>query len=779
MADLELSPARVDAIAKVTGEACFVDDRKFPGMLTCAVLRSTEAHAKIRSIDTRRAAKAEGVEAVITGEDCRDYVIDLGIGDQHPLAVGKVRYVGEPVAVVVAHDKWAARDAADSISVEYERLEPVLTVEQALADNAPLVHEDQASYHRQGAYYEEGTNIFHHYRLRKGSVEAAIQKSDFVLENTFRMPHRAHAQLEPHGAVARWTREGKIEIYSSTQSPFFVRNTLAAIFGLPSSDVRVLVDYLGGGFGGKSDVTIEPLLAVVAKHLPGQWLKLVLSREEVFVGTVVGRGAKVVVKSAFNRDGRIIAEKIQLYFAAGAFGSYAMHVVTAGGYNCNGPYDVENVESDSYGVYTNAPPVGAFRGYSHPETHWAIERQRNLIAKKLGMDPVDLRMKNILRPGSVNNLGQTIEEHNGNLAGCIEAVRERLSDTALAEVAEQHPEFAVGRGMAALMKSPVMATNAGSSAIVRFNEDGSADVACSGVEMGQGTKTALAEIAAKALSLPLSRIRMKTSIDTDISPYGWQTIGSTTTWKSGMAILDAARKAILRIKENASLVLGVPADRLEYDGERISATDAPEKTIDARMVVFGHMSENGLVTGEPVQAYGTYMPHGLTYPDPETGRGNSAPEYTFGAQGAVVGVDRVTGEVNVLRLITAIDAGKVINPVLAKNQIIGGMIMEMGGALREELLYSKDGRMRNNNYTDYKIPASEDVETTEMEVIFFETEEPIGPFGARGIAEHGTVGIAAAIGNAVSDALGIDINELPLTNEKVYARICCGEGKDV
>ncbi len=779
MADIEQSHDRVDARAKVTGEALFVADHLFPETLTCLILRSTEAHARIRSIDTSRAAAVDGVEKIITGEECRNYVINLGIGDQHPLAVDKVRYVGEPVAAVVAREKAAALEALDAIEVRYEVLQPLVTVDAALADGAPLIHEEQDAYARDGAHYEPGTNVFHHYRLRKGDIEAGFKNADLTIENTFWMPHRAHAQLEPHGAVAQWSRDGKLEIYSSTQSPFFVRNTLAAMFGVASSDVRVRVDYLGGGFGGKSDVTIEPLLAVVARQLPGKWVRLVLSREEVFVGTVVGRGAKVTIRSGFNRDGKIVAEKIRLCFAAGAYGSYAMHVVTAAGYNCNGPYDVANVESDSYGVYTNQPPVGAFRGYSHPETHWAVERQRDYIAKALGMDPVELRLKNILRPGALNNLGQEVSEHNGNLAGCIEAVRERIAKVGFEQFSQDHPRLAIGRGVVALMKSPVMATNSGSSAIIRFNEDGNVDVACSGVEMGQGTKTALAQIAAKALQISLARVRVKTSIDTDISPYGWQTIGSTTTWKSGMAVLDAAAKSIQRIKENASLVLQLPAERLDYDGEKVFDREDPHRSIDARKVVFGYLGENGLVLGEPVQAYGTYMPRGLTYPDPDTGRGNCAPEYTFGAQGAVVGVDRLTGEVEVLRLVTAIDAGKVISPVLAKNQIIGGMIMEMGGALREELVYTQEGRMRNGSYTDYKIPASEDVEETDMEVIFFETAEPIGPFGARGIAEHGTVGIAAAIGNAISNAVGVEINELPLTNEKIYAALQAREDAGV
>ncbi len=759
---------RVDALEKVTGEAEFIDDLQFPGMLFAAILRSPYAHARIKSINIDNARKLDGVHAVIPGSESKEYVINLGIGDQHPMAVDKVRYMGEPVAAVIADNRWVAVEALDLIEITYEILEPVLTIKDALKDGAPLVHEKQENYRRkEGGEYKKNSNIFHHYKLRKGDIERGFADADLVIENTFVMPHRAHCQIEPHGAIARWTGEGKLELYSSTQSPFFVRNCLAEVFNIKSSDITVRVKYIGGGFGGKSDVTIEALVAFIARYVPTRYVKLTLQREEVFTGTVVGRGAEIQVKTGVKRSGEITAEKLTFSIASGAYGSYSLHIVTAGGHNGSGPYEIKNVFADSYGVYTNQPPVGAFRGYSHPESNWAVERQRHIIARKLGIDPVDFRLKNILKPGSFNTLGQKIEKHHGNLEGCLKAVAERLNKIDKEELKRKQPDRYFGKGIAAIMKSPVMATNSASSAILRFNQDGSVDVACSGVEMGQGTKTALRQIAADALGFPLSEVRIKINIDTDISPYGWQTIGSTTTWKAGMAILDAARKAIAVIKENASLVLGAPPDDLEYDGERVFLRGQKKKSLPVKDLIFGYMYPDGRVVGIPVQTYGTYIPEGLTHPDPETGQGNCAAEWTFGAQGALISIDPVTWEVTVLKLLTAIDAGKVINPVLARNQIIGGMVQELGGALSERIIYSGEGTMRNNNFTDYKIPTPEDVADTQMEVIFFETPEPIGPFGARGIAEHGTVGICAVIGNALSDALGVEIKELPLSAETI------------
>ncbi len=766
MATIPQPSERLDARKKTSGKAKFVADLTFPGMLHAVILRSPHGHALINSIDISEAKKISGIEAIITGKDVADLVINIDIGDQQPIAVDKVRFMGEPVAAVLADDKWKAAEAVDLIKVEYEILPAVTDAREAMKEDSPILHEKQEDYKRHGeTNFTAGTNVFSHYKLRKGKLEDIFEKADLVLENSFVYPHRSHTQIEPHGAIAFWTNESEMEMYSSTQSPFFVRTCLADMFAIDPANIIVKAGYLGGGFGGKSDVTIEPLLAAISRFVPGKYVKLTLGREEAFTGSVIARGAAVELKTAVSKEGKILGEKVKIYFNSGAYGSCSLHIVTAAGHNSSGPYEIDNMEVDAYGVYTNNPPVGAFRGYGHPEVHWAKERQINLIAKELGIDPLKVRKINLLKPGSINALGQEIELENGDLAGCVDKVAERLGEI---ELPAETDNLVYGKGMAAMMKSPVMATNSAASATLRFNESGSVDLAVSGVEMGQGTKTAMRQVAAGGLELPLERIKIKEDISTDNSPYGWQTIGSTTSWKGGMAVLDAVQKAIDQLKANAAAVFDVAVTEVEYADNKLYLSSDPDKILTTEEVCFGYMRGNGYLLGQPVQAYGTYVPPELTHPDPETGQGNCAAEWTFGAQGVVLSINKNTGEITVHNLITALDAGKVINPVLARNQLVGAMVQELGGALTEELVYAEDGKMRNNNFTDFKIPTPEDVAETKMEVYFFETPEPIGPFGARGIAEHGTVGIAAAVGNAISDALNIEIFNLPIYNEKVF-----------
>ena len=776
MADIPQVEKRIDLDKKISGEAQFIDDISFPGMLHALVLRSPHAHAKILDIDIKEAKKINGIEKIITGKDLDEEIINIDIGDHRPLAVDKVRFAGEPVAVVLAEDKWQAKKALNLIEVEYEPLEALLKASEAVKEDSPLIHENQKEYDRHlDTNYHENSNIFRHYKLRKGNVDEAFKKADYILENTFDYPQRSHTQMETHGAIAKWTSDNEMVMYASTQSPFFVRSAIADMFGINDTNITVKAGYLGGGFGGKSDVSLEPLTAFLASFVPNRYVKMKFSREEAFNASLIARGAEVNLKTAVTNEGEILGEKVKVYFSSGAYGSTSVHIVTAAGHNSSGPYEIDNIQVDSYGVYTNTPPVGAFRGYGHPEVHWAKERQIHIIAEKLGIDEHELRLKNMLRPGSINALGQEIEEENGDLIGCYKKIKERLNEIEI----DKKPNKVYGKGIAAIMKSPVMPTNSAASATLRFNEEGTVDIASSGIEMGQGTKTAMKQIAAAALKLPLDKINIKEDSSTDISPYGWQTIGSTTTWKAGRAIVDAAEKAIDKLKENAALVLNVKKDKLKYQGKKIVYTEDESVTIKTSEVCFGYLAENGLVTGEPVQTYGTYMPQGLTYTDPETGQGNAAAEWTFGAQGVVVEIDKETGELKLLNMMMAIDAGKVINPKMARGQIIGGMVQEMGGALNEELVYGKNGEMRNNSFTDYKIPTPLDLYDTKLDVYFFETPEPIGPFGARGIAEHGTVGIAPAFGNAISDALDIEIFDLPLTREKIYLNMSKEGDQDV
>ena len=764
------SVPRVDAVDKVTGAAQYVADISLPHTLHMKILRSTQAHARIVEVDVRRAKKVAGVVAVVTGQGS-PYLVGSCIFDQPPLATDKVRFVGEPVAAVIARTQDAALEAVELIQVRYEPFIAVFDPREAMLPEAPLLHEKLDKYRHAPSFHPQpGSNIFHHYKLRKGDLDTGFQQADVVVENQFQFPHISHAQLEPHGAIALWEHDGQLKVWASAQSPFFVRHSLASTFGLPHAQVKVVVPYIGGGFGGKSDVTIEPLVAYVARAAVGYPVRLILTREEMFCGTVLGRGCWARIKTGVKEDGTLTAEEIELAFGAGAYGDYCINIVEGAGHNATGPYEIPNLKIDSYGVYTNTPPVGAYRGYGHPEVHWMVERQMEIISQKLGMDSVQLRRSNIWRPGSINAFGQKIEASHGKLDECIQRVASELKKEARRRAPDNALHRVRGTGVAAFMKSPVMATNAASSAVVKFGEDGTVSVLVGCTELGQGSFTVLSQIAAEALKVPMEQVRISRIIDTDTNPYEWQTVASTTTWKVGNAVVEAATSAIRQIKGIAAEAWGVKPEEVEHGPNKVFLRRKPKKSLPLSAVAMGCVHSDGRAIGGPVAGYGRFVPQGLTYPDPETGQGNLAAEWTFGCQGAEVEVDLRTGRIQILRLITAIDAGNIVNPMLARGQVVGAMVTGLGAALSERLICSPEGRIRNDSLTDYKVPTPGDVSSTQFVVIFLDTPLPESFYGARPLAEHGTVAVAPAIANALSHAAGIQFFTLPMTAERVVEK---------
>ncbi len=755
------SQPRVDGYEKVIGQAKFIADLNLGRVLHARVVRASHAHAIIRSLDSRRALAVPGVKAVVTGETCAQR-IGHAIADQYPIARGKVRYWGEPVAVVVASTPQAAEKAAQLVDIDYERLSVSLHPRQAAQPGAPLIHEHLADYKVDSLIHPiPGSNVCHHYRLSRGDVGQAFDQADVIVENDYWVPWIAHVQLEPHGAIAQWDGES-FNIWSSSQSPFFIRETISKLLDISPAKVRVIIPYVGGGFGGKSDVTIEPLLAVTAQAVPGLPIQLVLTREEVFFGTVVGRGAWGRIKTGVSADGLLLAEQAELYFGSGGYADYSVWISQGGGHNATGPYAIPNLSLDSYSVYTNTPPTGAYRGYGHPEVHWMVERQMDQIARHLGMDPFELRLKNLLLPGKVNALGQVMQEYNGRADLCLKAVQASLEGKSHSST----PGRARGRGVACFMKSPVMRTNAQSGAIVRFNEDGSVTVYTGSVEIGQGVNTVLSQIAAETLSMPVEMVHYSPRVDTDFSPHEWQTVASHTTWAVGNAVCMAAEDALEQIKAAAAQVLGVPLENLITRDAKVYPSGQEQLAIPFAKFATGYRLPNGAAVNPPVVGRGSFVPKGLTFPDPETGQGNLAASWTFGCQGAEVEVDLETGEVTVLRLISAQDAGRIVNPDAARGQVEGAMIMALGATLMEKLHFDVDGRIQNHNLVDYRIITTTD--TPRMEVIFIETEDASGPFGARGLGEHGIVAIPPAIANALADALGVEFREMPVTSEMVF-----------
>ena len=757
------SVRRSDALAKVTGAATYVADIKVPRMLHAGVLRAGVPHARIRSIDTSGAAGMPGVVRVVTGRDCT-LLYGLGLRDQPPLAVDKVRHAGEGVAVVVADTTARAAAALEKIRVDYDPLPFVLDPIEAASPGAPILHERNGAYRHESTtvHPEAGTNIFQHYRLRNGDVTRGFAEADVVMEERFEFPLSSHCALEPHGAICRFQPDGGLEVWASSQSPFVVRDLLAEMFALPAAKVRVRVPYLGGGFGGKSDVTLEPMVAYAASFVPGHAVKLVLSRREVFTSALVGRGMKGRMKIGTKGDGTFTALEAELHFSAGAYGDTAWPICTVAGHNCTGPYAFPRVKVDSYGVYTNSPPVGAFRGYGHPEGHFMVGRMVDMLARRLALPVREVMERNLLGEGKRNALGQTVRGDDGDLRQCLSRVHEAVHASG---PRDEDEGYLHGRGLAAVMKSPNMLPGASSGCLLSISPDGSVSVSLGGVEMGQGSRTVFAQMAAEALRIPVESVRVHEEVDTQFSPWEWQTVASMQTYRGGLAIRQACRRAVDRLRANAAEAFDCRPDEVGYDGACFLRAD-PDRRLSIGALARGYRFEDGLTVGVPVHTTGSHRIEGMTERDPETGMGNAAGSWTFGCQGAEVRVEKATGRVEVLHVASAFDPGRVVNPAACRGQAVGAVVQGLGAALMERLDFTGVGVIGNAALGPYRVPRIEDIPGKQT-VTFVETPNEKGPWSAKPIGEHPIVGVAPAVVNAIGDAVGVDFNRLPVTAEVI------------
>ncbi len=757
------SISRSDAREKVTGTALYIDDLTFPRTLHLKVLRAGVPHALIKSIDTKKAEKMEGVYKVVTSETegfNRDLVYGTCIFDQPPLAVAKVRHAGEPVAAVVAESEKIALEAIKEIQVEYEELPFVLNAKEAISPEAPLIHEKNGEYKHVPTFVPiPQTNIFYKYHLKKGNYENVFESADIFVEEEFEYPLMNHAALEPHGAVAYWDQAGELHTWSSSQAPFVLRKVFSDMFKLPMNKIHVNIPYLGGGFGGKSDYTIEPLLASVARFLPGYHIKFVLSRKEVFIGSVLGRGMNGHMKIGANKDGTLVGIEATQYYSDGAYGDTSCNVVLAGGHNCVGPYYFKNCNLKSFGVYTNTTPVGAFRGYGHPEGQFMIERLIEQLALKIGIDSKELREKNFLKPGDTNSLNQTITEDNGSIHECFKKMTSTLYSSPLPE---DDDKYLYGRGVAAIVKSPVQTANASSTVFLKINEDLTVNISIGGIEMGQGCLTVLAQIAAEKLQFPVEKVRINYEINSQLTPYEWQTVASMTTMRVGNAIISACEEAIQIFKQNAVHLLDCSVEDLIYDGKSIIKGD---EVINLQKLVLGYQFEDGHTVGSPILTTGASVVSNVTFPDLESGQYQPY-EWTFGSQGCDIRIEKETGQIKILHFVTALDVGKVINPETAKGQIMGGVTQGLGAALKEKIEYNDDGIMKTTNFRRYQIPTIDDI-PEKFTCIFVENPQPNGPYGARPMAEHPAIGPPPAILNAFQDSTGVSVTKLPLVPNRV------------
>ena len=762
---------RLKAREKVTGTARFAHDMELQGMLYSEVLLSPHAHARIKNINTQAAEEINGVRAVVTGKDVSEYRVGLYLVDKPILAVNKVRYQGEPVAAVAAETQEIAEKAVDLIEVEYEKLPAVLSIEEALQEDSALVHENLGDYeYLEGVFFPRpGTNIANHFKLRRGNTEKAFQQADEIIENEFFLPQVDHAIMETHVSIGQWKTGDEIKLWTSAQSPYAVRDLLSNSLKISHHKIKVEVPYVGGGFGGKAGIHFEPLVSCLSKAAGGRPVKFKCSRRQEFNTAPVRQGLKSRIKSGVNADGEIIAQDIDFYWDSGANADYGVNVTRAAGYSAAGPYEIENIRVDSYTVYTNKIFGTAYRGFGHLEALWSVERQMDLIARELNIDPYELRQKNALEPGSHTITGEKITENTGSVKECIEAVKEAINwqsqDDRNVSDSSNSDSRVRGKGLAALHKAPAMPTDTGTSAVIKFNENGSVDVSVSLTDFGQGTYTALAQIVSQRLDLPMEKINMVWEGNTETQPYDWQTVASKGLFMTGNAIIKACDDLIEQLKELAAQPLRVSPEELAVGEEKVYVEHEPERSIDYSELAIGYTYPNGNAIGGPLIGRGNYIAQGLTDLDPETGQGLPALDWTYGAHAVEVEIDRETGEIDIIKIASAFDVGNVINRGNIIGQIEGGVIQGLGSAVMEGYMFDESGTLRNNAFVDYKIPTIKDL--PELEPIIIENPQLEGPYNARGVAEHPMLSVPSAVGNAIQDALDIDIKELPLTPEKI------------
>jgi CO/xanthine dehydrogenase Mo-binding subunit len=746
---------RLDSIEKVTGRAIYCTDLKIPGMLYGKVLRSTYSHARILRIDTSKAERIRGVKVVTTGKDFPITHGSAWIKDQPFLAVDKVRYIGEPVAGVAALDENTAEEAVNMIEVEYEELPAVFDPLEAMEPGAPLIHEDLHTYPHAHVFRPlKGTNICNHFKFRAGDMEKGFSQSDYIIEDNVSIPMVQHCCLEPHGAIAVADPFGKITIWSTTCSPYVTRSELARALEIPMSRIRIISTWVGGGFGSKQGPRVECYCIALSKKANGKPVKIVFNREEEFQFSLVRQPCVIKVKSGFNKDGRIIAREVRAVWDTGAYSSHSPAVSRNAGFSAAGPYLIPNIKIDSYCVYTNKPISGPMRGFGIPEVTWAIEGHMDNIAEKLGMDPLELRLLNAVEEGSVYASGEVL-----NSVG--------LKETLL-KVAEgigwhnRRNKKVKNRGIGIACMHKSTGTPSSSSVLVKVNEDGTVNVLTSANEIGQGVNTVLAQIVAEELGISLDQITVSRP-DTDFTPFERSTSSSRNTFHTG----NAAKLAAADAKEQ---IFMIAAEALEASPTELEAKEGKiyVKGSKDRNILFNRLWTAGIYSRQqfPILGRGTFTTADIYDPlNPETGLSKRPTVFwMYGSQAAEVEVDPETGHVKVLKIVAAHDVGKAINPLCCQQQIEGAVVMGTSIGLMEELKVEK-GKILNPSFTDYKLLTACDI--PDIEPIIVETIHEYGPFGAKGLGEPAFAPTASAIANAVSDAIGVKITDLPITPEKI------------
>lgn len=767
---------KVDAVKLVQGKPAFTNDIELRGMLVAKVLHSPVAHAWIKEIYTEEAKALPGVAAVLTWKDIPRVVYSTaGQSDPIPGPLDafsldrKVRFVGDRVAFVAAETEAIADQALKLIKVEYEALPAILDSREAMAEGAPVIH-DEPEYVN-FADSDPQKNLAAEIRIDIGDVEQGFRDADFVFEQEYEVPKVQQAHIEPHVVVTYWDEDDRLVIRTSTQVPFHVRRILAPVLDLPVKRIRVIKPRIGGGFGGKQEVLIED----VAAHLTiatGRPVRFEYSREEEFIAARSRHPMRLRMKTGVKSDGTITANAMYALSDTGAYGCHALTVTGNTGHKAMalyvgaGSYRASpNIRFYADVVYTNTPPAGAYRGYGVPQGYWAVERHMERIARALSMDPIEFRLKNAIRPGELHPFSTAWSEgraprpeivHTVGLEECVRQGKAVIGWDAKHGNGEWrqvagHPELRKGIGLAMVMQGTAIPYLDMGGASLKMNDDGSFNLMVGATDLGTGSDTVLAQMAAETLGVPTEDILVYSS-DTDFTPFDKGAYASSTTYISGTAVVRAAEQVAERIRARAAKMLS--DENRSYSPGELRLVDRRALAPDGRFLTFRDIALNALhhEDQEQIMAVASYM--SPVSPPP------------FAAQFAEVTVDIITGQVVVDKLAMAVDAGIIVNPLTASGQVEGGMTQALGYAVCEEMVYDEQGVARETDLVDYHIFHAD--EMPDLETLFIETYEPSHPYGVKAAAEIPMDGVAPAVGNAVLDACGADITSIPILPEKVW-----------
>ena len=764
---------RWDAVSKITGKALFTADflKFYKDPVYVYTVRPKYAHAYIKSIDTTEAERYPGVIKVLTAKDIPG-VNDVGyvIPDQPLLADKKVRYIADPIALIVAEDKYVAAEAAELVHVQYEPL-PVITDPLEVVDLKTLKEKEHVRIHE-----ERESDVVAHFKIRRGDVEKAMKDADVVVENEYRTGMQEHAYLEPEAAIAIPEADGGVTIIASTQCPFDVRKAVARVLGVTQNKVRVVVPAIGGGFGGKEDVVNEiGAKAALAAYYTGRPAVVIHTREESMIGHSKRHPMVAWYRHAAKKDGTLLAVEANIVLDTGAYASLGPFVAWRAIVHSTGPYKVPNARVDTLAVYTNNVYAGAFRGFGNPQVTFAFELQMDALAEELGMDPVDLRLKNLLREGDRTVHGQLLTKEHG--VGLEETLRKAIEVIDWYRKRKEYSQFAEGTlrkgiGLALLWHGNSIGVEGAdySSATIIINRDGTITFRTGLTDFGQGSLWGLVLIAAEILGVPPQLFRIEPP-DTSSTPDAGPTVASRSTVMGGAATMNAAYKLRKRINELAANMLGCAPDDIvirapEKEDVKPSDVEVFCKSDPSKKVKWTDVVEQSFWDGIPLQEFGFFRAPKAEW-DEETGQGAPYVTYTFGTMVAEVTVDIETGAVKVDRMVTAYDIGRVINRVGAELHAEGGAIQGLGYALMEEIVHDKNGVVRTYNLSNYYTPLLDDI-PEEIIPIWVEAGFKRGPFGAKGLGEPSIVGLAPAIVNAVNHATKHRLTQIPLTPERIY-----------